>query len=196
MRGHGGSRAATHLKSLAPHCLALHRSTCALRTPMCAACVGAAIHRGRDQSRSIQQAGTAWHRRPQHRPMHPPASAVVSDAADQCEHVVVGAGGLLVESRIPFVRPIVPAAPSAQAVVVDVDGDMDVPRVRRRHSTIRLRHFVQSNVEDVGLQLWRGAFVLADWILHAQVLRAQRLGRRCCRLMRLRQSLRTRACWS
>ncbi|XP_059623003.1 methyltransferase-like protein 22 [Phlebotomus argentipes] len=46
----------------------------------------------------------------------------------------------------------------------DKDGDLVV--VRRRKSCLELEHSQSTNLKLVGLQVWRGALLLADYILH------------------------------
>uniref|UniRef100_A0A7G3AUW6 Putative methyltransferase n=1 Tax=Lutzomyia longipalpis TaxID=7200 RepID=A0A7G3AUW6_LUTLO len=47
---------------------------------------------------------------------------------------------------------------------VDKDGDLVV--VRRTKSVLELEHSQATNLKLVGLQVWRGALLLADYILH------------------------------
>ena len=47
------------------------------------------------------------------------------------------------------------------ATTVDADGDLEVPRRRR----IVIEHTSGSSLGLVGLQIWRGGLILADWML-------------------------------
>eukprot|EP00043_Microstomoeca_roanoka_P013147 m.128794 g.128794 ORF g.128794 m.128794 type:complete len:342 (+) comp15680_c0_seq2:164-1189(+) len=49
----------------------------------------------------------------------------------------------------------------------DPDGDVDPPRPQRLRPALvlRLRHRMETPVDDVGLQLWQGAFVLMDLLM-------------------------------
>jgi len=44
----------------------------------------------------------------------------------------------------------------------DVDGDLDPPRKRRRAIAVRVEHALATPLADVGLQIWRGALLVAD----------------------------------
>lgn len=48
--------------------------------------------------------------------------------------------------------------------VVDSDGDLIVRRKRR--ATIAIEHKKSTDLTLVGLQVWRGALVLADFLFH------------------------------
>ncbi|XP_050301223.1 methyltransferase-like protein 22 isoform X2 [Anthonomus grandis grandis] len=52
--------------------------------------------------------------------------------------------------------------------VTDEDGDLIVPR--RQHSEqerlIEIEHSYSTGLNLVGLQIWRGALLLADWLIH------------------------------
>ncbi|PNH06091.1 Methyltransferase-like protein 22 [Tetrabaena socialis] len=66
-----------------------------------------------------------------------------------------------------------PAGPSnAAGCRVDSSGDLSPPRRRRRERRaarprrfVTLRHGLSTTVADVGLQVWRGACLLYDWLL-------------------------------
>jgi len=53
---------------------------------------------------------------------------------------------------------------------VDSDGDLDPPRSgsggRRSEMEMRIEHRTRSSLGEVGLQVWRGSLLLADYILH------------------------------
>lgn len=51
-----------------------------------------------------------------------------------------------------------------QTPVVDHDGDLII--ARRKRGEIKLLHQKTTNLTLVGLQIWRGAFVLADFLIH------------------------------
>ncbi|KAG4072286.1 hypothetical protein HA402_004218 [Bradysia odoriphaga] len=46
----------------------------------------------------------------------------------------------------------------------DADGDLDVPR--RKRGEIKIEHHKATDLTLVGLQVWRGALLLADYIFH------------------------------
>lgn len=47
-----------------------------------------------------------------------------------------------------------------------IDGDGDLIVERRRHGVIQIEHQQSTNLSLVGLQVWRGALLLADFLLH------------------------------
>ncbi|XP_056637537.1 methyltransferase-like protein 22 isoform X2 [Diorhabda sublineata] len=54
-------------------------------------------------------------------------------------------------------------------VTVDADGDLNVPRKKSRTSTaqyIEIEHKSSTILDLVGLQVWRGALLLADWMIY------------------------------
>ncbi|XP_034482849.1 methyltransferase-like protein 22 [Drosophila innubila] len=52
--------------------------------------------------------------------------------------------------------------PGEGVATVDTDGDLDVQRLRR--GTIELEHSGATEIKLVGLQVWRGALLLADYL--------------------------------
>lgn len=48
--------------------------------------------------------------------------------------------------------------------MIDADGDLIVDR--RRREVIQIEHHNSTNLSLVGLQVWRGALLLADFLLH------------------------------
>lgn len=50
--------------------------------------------------------------------------------------------------------------------VAEVDADGDLVVVRKQFGRIEIEHMQSTNLQLVGLQVWRGAFVLADFIFH------------------------------
>jgi hypothetical protein len=55
----------------------------------------------------------------------------------------------------------------------DIDGDMDLPRKGTgKDKELVLEHMLATELGEVGLQVWRGSLVLADYLLehHQQVL--------------------------
>ncbi|CAN6194085.1 unnamed protein product [Urochloa humidicola] len=64
-------------------------------------------------------------------------------------------------------------SPDAVAVAVDEDGDLVLDRRRRRNKHVRsdyhqltIQHGVTSSLKCVGLQVWKAALLLADFVLH------------------------------
>ena len=55
-------------------------------------------------------------------------------------------------------------APIGSTAVLDADGDVCVKR-RRRGGIIHLRHALETHLSNVGLQVWRGALLLADFLV-------------------------------
>ncbi|KAK9843724.1 hypothetical protein WJX81_003761 [Elliptochloris bilobata] len=56
------------------------------------------------------------------------------------------------------------------AVAWDTDGDLLVPR-RRPHLAFTLHHHLKTRLSDVGLQVWRGSLLLADYVIsHTHML--------------------------
>ncbi|RCV22229.1 hypothetical protein SETIT_4G204500v2 [Setaria italica] len=62
---------------------------------------------------------------------------------------------------------------SSDAVAVDEDGDLVLDRRRRRNKHVRsdyhlltIQHGVTSSLKSVGLQVWKAALLLADFVLH------------------------------
>ena len=59
-----------------------------------------------------------------------------------------------------------------EGVDYDSDGDMDLPRKgTRRDKQLVVEHILATKLGEVGLQVWRGSLVLADYLLehHQQV---------------------------
>ena len=60
---------------------------------------------------------------------------------------------------------------AAAAVEADADGDLILPRKRKRpsanggHGVLTISHRLGTPLNDVGLQVWRGAILLSDWLL-------------------------------
>ncbi|KAG2570143.1 hypothetical protein PVAP13_7KG047081 [Panicum virgatum] len=62
---------------------------------------------------------------------------------------------------------------SPDAIAVDEDGDLLLDRRRRRNKHVRsdyhllhIQHGVTSSLKSVGLQVWKAALLLADFVLH------------------------------
>lgn len=51
---------------------------------------------------------------------------------------------------------------------VDSDGDIICRRPQQQLSYIQLEHHLATPLPDVGLQVWRGACLLSDYMLHKQ----------------------------
>lgn len=60
-------------------------------------------------------------------------------------------------SKFKFLYPPTPPKP-------DSDGDLIVER--KKLGIIEIEHSQRTILDLVGLQIWRGAFLLADWLLH------------------------------
>ncbi|KAF5305277.1 hypothetical protein FQA39_LY09242 [Lamprigera yunnana] len=63
-----------------------------------------------------------------------------------------------VVSKFPFVYPLL-------APQVDPDGDLIVTR-KLYNNVIEIEHRKSTTIPLVGLQVWRGALLLADWLLY------------------------------
>lgn len=48
---------------------------------------------------------------------------------------------------------------------VDVDGDIEVVRQRRRRHVFNIPHAMATPLANVGLQVWAGALLMCDWII-------------------------------
>ncbi|XP_065172575.1 methyltransferase-like protein 22 [Atheta coriaria] len=66
-----------------------------------------------------------------------------------------------VVSRFAFDFPHSPTAP-----VTDADGDLVVTRRNSQKCEIKIEHSKRTELNLVGLQIWRGALLLADWLIH------------------------------
>ncbi|KAF2879914.1 hypothetical protein ILUMI_26243 [Ignelater luminosus] len=64
-----------------------------------------------------------------------------------------------VVSKFPFTYP-------PKAAEIDSDGDLLVQRKSKANGIIEIEHSESTSLDLVGLQVWRGAFLLADWLLH------------------------------
>ncbi|KAK4876718.1 hypothetical protein RN001_009224 [Aquatica leii] len=62
-------------------------------------------------------------------------------------------------SKFYFTRPALPSK-------IDNDGDLVVQRRPRNATYVEIEHSKNTTLSLVGLQVWRGALLLADWILH------------------------------
>ena len=56
-------------------------------------------------------------------------------------------------------------AESSASAAADDDGDQILKRRRGRTGAIKLRHALATPLPDVGLQVWRGALLLCDYLL-------------------------------
>lgn len=54
--------------------------------------------------------------------------------------------------------------PDANQSKIDADGDLIVQRKKR--GSIKIEHLQSTNLDLVGLQVWRGALLLADFLFH------------------------------
>ncbi|KAF4524439.1 hypothetical protein B566_EDAN013457 [Ephemera danica] len=65
-------------------------------------------------------------------------------------------------SKFSFTQKLLPKEPES-----DEDGDLIVSRVNDiKHSVIYTEYSTSTPLDSVGLQVWRGALLLADWALH------------------------------
>lgn len=78
-----------------------------------------------------------------------------------------------VVSKFNFILPEQTFRPyldlEVSAVTVDADGDLNVPRKNSKISTtayVEIEHKNSTNLDLVGLQVWRGALLLADWVIY------------------------------
>ncbi|XP_031622643.1 methyltransferase-like protein 22 isoform X2 [Contarinia nasturtii] len=70
-------------------------------------------------------------------------------------------------SRFSFINPIDHCdeiESKSKSSIIDADGDLIVER--RRRGVIQIEHQQSTNLSLVGLQVWRGALLLADFLLH------------------------------
>jgi len=69
-------------------------------------------------------------------------------------------------------RRAVPNCGLPDAVAVDEDGDLVLDRRRRNkharsdYHLLTIQHGVTSSLKSVGLQVWKAALLLADFVLH------------------------------
>lgn len=63
-----------------------------------------------------------------------------------------------------FSRPIDDHTP--QTALLDKDGDLEVPRRNKKRDFILIEHSQSTVLELVGLQVWRGALLINDYIIH------------------------------
>ncbi|XP_049706787.2 methyltransferase-like protein 22 [Helicoverpa armigera] len=62
-------------------------------------------------------------------------------------------------SEFPFLLP-----PLRSNATFDDDDDLDIERPLKE--VIRIEHSSKTKIALVGLQVWRGAFLLGDWLIH------------------------------
>ncbi|XP_052125680.1 methyltransferase-like protein 22 [Frankliniella occidentalis] len=73
-----------------------------------------------------------------------------------------------VTTKFYFRRPADPIAEAGQkqeAVEYDSDGDLILKR-KGSEDVVHIKHSASTSLRMVGLQVWRGALLLADWALH------------------------------
>ncbi|KAJ8715987.1 hypothetical protein PYW08_013272 [Mythimna loreyi] len=62
-------------------------------------------------------------------------------------------------SEFPFLLP-----KNGSSVTFDEDNDLDIERPQKE--VIKIEHSSKTKIALVGLQVWRGAFLLGDWLIH------------------------------
>ncbi|CAH0694012.1 unnamed protein product [Spodoptera exigua] len=62
-------------------------------------------------------------------------------------------------SEFPFLLP-----KAGSSATYDDDDDLDIERPQKEF--IRIEHSSKTKIALVGLQVWRGAFLLGDWLIH------------------------------
>lgn len=62
-------------------------------------------------------------------------------------------------SEFPFLLPKV-----GSSATYDDDDDLDIERPQKE--VIKIEHSSKTKIALVGLQVWRGAFLLGDWLIH------------------------------
>ncbi|XP_004931567.1 methyltransferase-like protein 22 isoform X1 [Bombyx mori] len=77
---------------------------------------------------------------------------------DYTSNITPSANGNVI-SEFPFLLPI-----TGQTAKFDEDGDLDAVRPKRK--VIRIEHSPKTAISLVGRQVWRGAFLLGDWLIH------------------------------
>ncbi|KAJ0178163.1 hypothetical protein K1T71_005986 [Dendrolimus kikuchii] len=75
----------------------------------------------------------------------------------QTKHKPIKDGNVI--SEFPFLLP-----KGNSTVQYDEDNDLDIERPQKE--TIRIEHSSKTKIALVGLQVWRGAFLLGDWLIH------------------------------
>lgn len=67
-------------------------------------------------------------------------------------------------SLFGFFYPIESDNMSTESIHTDSDGDLEVKR--RKRGSIRIEHLDSTELPLVGLQVWRGALILSDFLFH------------------------------
>ncbi|XP_046659695.1 methyltransferase-like protein 22 [Homalodisca vitripennis] len=74
-------------------------------------------------------------------------------------------------SYFKFTYPLEAVNGDVNGVETDEDGDLVVIRKKNNEKVIKIEHSTATPLRLVGLQVWRGALLLADYVLHnAQAL--------------------------
>jgi predicted nicotinamide N-methyase len=78
-----------------------------------------------------------------------------------------------IEYLLPKIDPHVTVNHVKQSIQRDSDGDLDITsRIEKSKNVLFIRHKMQTTIDQVGYQLWRATFFLADFLLqnHQHVL--------------------------
>lgn len=58
---------------------------------------------------------------------------------------------------------------SSENATTQIDSDGDLIVQRKKRSSIEIEHLQSTNLDLVGLQVWRGALLLADFLFHNRI---------------------------
>jgi len=68
--------------------------------------------------------------------------------------------------RFEFSVPLQTTEHPTSAATTDADGDLVVHRLQTNKHTFHIESELKTSLVDVGLQLWRASFFLADFLIH------------------------------